>query len=419
MTWLRPDGVEFEHDDWNQPDAHVLGMLIPGEATDEAGDRGRPVVGRTILLLLNGGSRSRFFALPGHGRARQLGRGPQHRPPRHEAGAHPGRQPRRALADPARLHDRRSAAADLVTQAGHFGDPPLDNRRVRATYRLQLRSGVGFREATAAVPYLERLGVSHLYASPLLEARAGSTHGYDVIDPTRLDPALGTQADFDALCAALRDAGLGLVLDIVPNHMAASLESPWWRDLLTHGRDSAFAAVFDVDWEAPGLDGRLLVPVLDIPLEQALAAGDVTVDPPVVRLANGLELPMRPGTHRLDEQAYLLAHWRDANARVDYRRFFDIPDLVGVRVDDPSVFELTHAPRPRPRPRRLRPGPARRPRRRPARPARLPPPPPRRRRPRRPHLGREDPRPRRAAPAVLARRGHDGLRAGRGGRSTR
>ena len=230
-----------------------------------------------------------------------------------------------------------------MTQAGHFGDPPLDNRRVRATYRLQLRSGVGFREATAAVPYLERLGVSHLYASPLLEARAGSTHGYDVIDPTRLDPALGTKADFDALCAALHDAGLGLVLDIVPNHMAASLESPWWRDLLTHGRDSAFAAVFDVDWEAPGLDGRLLVPVLDIPLEQALAAGDVTVDPPVVRLANGLELPMRPGTHRLDEQAYLLAHWRDANARVDYRRFFDIPDLVGVRVDDPSVFELTHA----------------------------------------------------------------------------
>ena len=144
--------------------------------------------------------------------------------------------------------------------------------------------------------------------------------------------------------ARSRRRGLGLVLDIVPNHMAASVENPWWRDVLTHGRASAFAAVFDVDWEAPGLDGRLLVPVLGHSAgagagrrrRHGRPAGGAPRERP--RAAHAPRAPTAWTSRR-----YLLAHWRDANARVDYRRFFDIPDLVGVRVDDPSVFELTHA----------------------------------------------------------------------------
>jgi malto-oligosyltrehalose synthase len=214
-------------------------------------------------------------------------------------------------------------------------------RLPRATYRLQLRDGVGFAEARAAVPYLDRLGVSHLYASPLLAARSGSTHGYDVTDPTRLDPALGPRATFDALTDDLAARGMGLVLDIVPNHMAASVENPWWRDVLARGRESRWARVFDVDWDAPGLGGRLLLPLLGQPLEAALAAGEVAVEPPVVRLGE-LELPMAEGTTRLDEQRYVLAPWRVANERLNFRRFFDITDLVGVRASDPWVFEQTH-----------------------------------------------------------------------------
>jgi len=214
-------------------------------------------------------------------------------------------------------------------------------RLPRATYRLQFRDGVGFGEARAAVPYLDRLGVSHLYASPLLAARAGSTHGYDVTDPTRLDPVLGPREAFDALTDDLASRGMGLVLDIVPNHMAASVENPWWRDVLARGRQSPWAPIFDVDWNAPGLGGRLLLPLLGRPLEAALADGEVVVEPPVVRLGE-LELPMAEGTTTLDEQHYELAPWRVANERLNFRRFFDITDLVGVRASDPWVFEQTH-----------------------------------------------------------------------------
>ena len=109
---------------------------------------------------------------------------------------------------------------------------------LRATYRLQLRPGFGFREARELVPYLQLLGVSHLYLSPSLQARSGSTHGYDVVDPTRISDELGGEEEFRALCSA----GLGAVLDIVPNHMATSDEHPFWRDPLWR------AKFFDLDW---------------------------------------------------------------------------------------------------------------------------------------------------------------------------
>ncbi len=104
-----------------------------------------------------------------------------------------------------------------------------------ATYRLQFRNGMTFRRAMTLVPYLKRLGISHLYASPVFAAAAGSTHGYDITDANRFDPALGTAEDFDALAATLTENGLGLILDIVPNHMAASLDNPWWRSVIERG----------------------------------------------------------------------------------------------------------------------------------------------------------------------------------------
>ncbi len=148
----------------------------------------------------------------------------------------------------------------------------------RATYRLQLRSGVGFREAEALVPYLSALGVSHVYCSPYVEARAGSTHGYDVVDPRRLDPALGSEEDFAAFVAALRRHGMGQILDWVPNHVGIALgQNPWWRDLLAFGPASSYADFFDVDW-TPGrreLRGKVLLPVLGDPYGDVLERGEL------------------------------------------------------------------------------------------------------------------------------------------------
>ena len=127
-----------------------------------------------------------------------------------------------------------------------------------ATYRLQLREGMTFEKAARLVPYLADLGVSHLYLSPIFEAAQGSTHGYDVTDCNRLDPVLGGDAGFASLSDALARHGLGLIVDFVPNHMAATPQNRWWRDVLEWGRESLYAHHFDIDWSAP----RLILPIL-------------------------------------------------------------------------------------------------------------------------------------------------------------
>ena len=136
------------------------------------------------------------------------------------------------------------------------------------------------------MPYLDRLGVSHLYSSPLFVSRPGSRHGYDVIDPTRIDPELGGEAALDALGGELDRRGMGLVLDIVPNHMAASPDNPWWASLLAHGRRSPYARFFDVDWDRER-DGRLLLPILAEPYGSELAAGRLRL---VADAASGVRL---------------------------------------------------------------------------------------------------------------------------------
>ena len=168
------------------------------------------------------------------------------------------------------------------------------------TYRLQFSSEFGFDEARALIPYLDLLGVTDLYASPLLLAREGSEHGYDVTDPRRLDPGVGDRGDFTVLSAALGQRKMGLLLDIVPNHMAASTENPWWRDVLRWGPHSVHATKFDIDWEA-GND-QLVLPILGASLTEELASGEI-------KLALGPDgfeihyhdrhLPVCPDTYRM------------------------------------------------------------------------------------------------------------------------
>ena len=146
-----------------------------------------------------------------------------------------------------------------------------------STYRLQLGAGFTLRDALAAVPYLDSLGVGAVYLSPVTAATAGSTHGYDVVDPTAINPELGDEADLRALSAELAARGMGLLLDIVPNHMAASTANRWWRSVLADGPDSPDAPVFDIDWRPTGLTGRgqILLPVLGGYYGDVLGRGEI------------------------------------------------------------------------------------------------------------------------------------------------
>src|ERR1700726_798024 len=143
---------------------------------------------------------------------------------------------------------------------------------ISATYRLQFNKDFTFQAATNLLDYLFDLGVTHVYASPIFRSRPGSAHGYDVIDPTRLNPEIGSEADFALFQEGLRKRGMGLVLDVVPNHMSASSENSWWMDVLEYGPDSAYASYFDIDWHPPSrmLEGKVLLPVLGRPFGEAL-----------------------------------------------------------------------------------------------------------------------------------------------------
>jgi malto-oligosyltrehalose synthase len=219
--------------------------------------------------------------------------------------------------------------------------------RLGSTYRVQLH-GLGLAGAAELVPYLAALGVETLYLSPLLAAAPGSTHGYDVVDPGRLDPVLGSEHDLRTLLETCGGHGLRILIDIVPNHMSTDAANAWWRDILRTGPASPHASTFDIDWSRHG--GRVLLPVLDRPLRTVLEDGDVRVDPGrgVLEL-DGVEFPLAPGTASgadaavLGRQHYRPAYWRSAATMGNYRRFFDVNGLVGVRVEDPTVFDRTHA----------------------------------------------------------------------------
>lgn len=229
-----------------------------------------------------------------------------------------------------------------------------------STYRLQFREGFTFDKAVAIVPYLKKLGISHLYASPIFTAASGSTHGYDVTDHNEIDSAIGGREGFERLSAALKSQGLGLILDIVPNHMAASLDNPWWRSVIELGQDSPYAKHFDIDWRE-----RLTLPILGKPYDEAVANGEITLKvdggKPVLAYFDNL-FPLHPDTvDGISEdsvaklsgdraflqalharQPYQLTFWKTARKHLSYRRFFEVTGLVGVRVEDPAIFADVH-----------------------------------------------------------------------------
>jgi (1->4)-alpha-D-glucan 1-alpha-D-glucosylmutase len=285
---------------------------------------------------------------------------------------------------------------------------------LRATQRLQFHRGFTLDDAVPLVPYFAALGISHLYASPLLSARAGSMHGYDVVDPTRVNPELGGEAALRRLVAALREHDMGLILDIVSNHMAVGgADNPWWLDLLEWGRLSPYSEFFDIQWHSPDplLKGQLLMPFLGSDYGEALQSGTVTLqfdaahgafyvahyehhfpicprDYPAILGTDPLLQPLaeRFGAlayqddayheaarlkqllaerasedqvlraieqqlarfdfdrlhHLLEQQAYRLASWRTAADDINWRRFFDVNELGGLRVERSAVFEATH-----------------------------------------------------------------------------
>lgn len=293
---------------------------------------------------------------------------------------------------------------------------------LRATQRLQFHKDFTLDDAVALVPYFASLGISHVYASPLLKARAGSMHGYDVVDPRIINPELGGEPALRRLVNALREQGMGLILDIVSNHMAVGgADNPWWLDLLEWGRRSPYADFFDIQWHSPDplLKGQLLLPFLSTDYGTVLQAGEI---PLRFDAEHGLfyiehyqhVFPVNPGTYGpllaseenpllddlskrfvaldqypqawerarqaraelaelakdpavasaieqalqrydssqpegferlhnlLEAQHYRLASWRTAGDDINWRRFFDINELGGLRVELPNVFEATH-----------------------------------------------------------------------------
>ena len=213
-----------------------------------------------------------------------------------------------------------------------------------STYRIQLTGDFGFDQATAQVPYLAELGITHLYCSPWLQAEPGSQHGYDVVDHSRVNAELGGEEGLERLVAACRTHGLGIVVDIVPNHMSVAsppLNPAWWS-VLREGERSPYAHWFDIDWSK----GPLLLPLLGAPLAECLH--ELKIEDDRLRYYDH-ELPLAEGSvvpgdmeATLSAQHYRLAFWRDSD-QLAYRRFFDVTTLAGVRVEQPDVFDAVHA----------------------------------------------------------------------------
>ncbi|GAA1446471.1 malto-oligosyltrehalose synthase [Mycobacterium cookii] len=220
-------------------------------------------------------------------------------------------------------------------------DPASETRTPHSTYRLQVSPDFDLYAAARVLPYLHDLGVDWVYLSPLLASEPGSTHGYDVVAFDHVDPERGGEEGLAAVSAEARRLGMGILVDIVPNHVgvATPSEDPWWWDVLRLGRASEHANAFDVDWAAG--DGRIVIPVIGDDDEDAIKV--------VVSARGGGEVryhdqrfPLAPGTTTLEEQHYELVNWRAADEDLNYRRFFAVNSLAAVRVEDPEVFAETH-----------------------------------------------------------------------------
>ncbi|PPH15494.1 malto-oligosyltrehalose synthase [Rathayibacter sp. AY1G1] len=222
-----------------------------------------------------------------------------------------------------------------------------------STYRLQIRSAFDLDDAARVADYVRALGADWLYFSPLLKAEPGSDHGYDVVDHTEVDPDRGGAAGLANASAAARAEGLGVLIDIVPNHMgvATPSENSWWWDLLRNGKSSRYATAFDIDWEAGG--GKLRVPILG----DGASEGDSDSELDALEVVGDElhyyenRLPIAPGTAEPgdsgrtvhERQSYELVNWRRADAELNYRRFFAVNTLAAITVERPEVFDASHA----------------------------------------------------------------------------
>ncbi|HUH08047.1 MAG TPA: malto-oligosyltrehalose synthase [Egibacteraceae bacterium] len=243
-----------------------------------------------------------------------------------------------------------------------------------STYRLQLGPDLTFADVEKRLAYFERIGITHLYLSPIFEAAPGSTHGYDVVDPRAVSTVLGGEEALRSLGRSASGRGLGLLVDIVPNHLAAASQNPLWERLLAEGPGSEAAEFFDVDWDPPleGVAGKVILPVLAEPYGEALAAGllgVVEADGQLRLSYRDQSLPLSAPTREaltrggaiealhgepgdldswsrlhglLEHQHYRLVHWRAGEGLINYRRFFAIDELAGVRVERETVFSWTH-----------------------------------------------------------------------------
>lgn len=236
---------------------------------------------------------------------------------------------------------------------------------ITSTYRLQLRGpqadpsgrGFGFDQAAQCLPYLEELGISHVYLSPILQAMPTSNHNYDVIDPTVVNPELGGLSGFRRFVEAARTNNLGVIIDIVPNHLGVATPqlNSWWWDVLKHGCESEYERYFDIDWhDDNGAGGKLGLPIFgQEDDEDALTLRHLHPDDPeseIVLAYYDNVFPLKPDTYAsvdddpkavYERQSYKLMYWRDGI--ISYRRFFSVNGLAGIRQEDPAVFEHTHA----------------------------------------------------------------------------
>ncbi len=464
VTWFRPDGREMTAEDWDQPDGRCLGMRIADDGSDRLDDPGGPVVGDVLLLLLNANHEPVPFTLPNDlpivrwelwvDTGQQEVEGGQQPLP----GASVFSLPPRSLVLFRQLFpDQEGHPAGRVgwraRQAASQGvvDAMVERLRTHrrlpaSTYRLQFNRAFTFADARTVLPYLQELGITDCYSSPCLQARPGSPHGYDICDHGALNPDLGSRDEFEAFAKEVKSQDMGLILDVVPNHMSAwETSNAKWMDVLENGPSSPYAAFFDIDWHPlrsdTHLEDRVLLPILGDAYGAVLESQELVLryeegaffiyyydhklpldprsyldilQPCAEELVEQLDpddeqlhelqsiltalthLPERSETDpekvqerqrekevvkrrlrglddssgsvreaigravrlfagsrgqpasfdRLDalleRQPYRLAHWQVAAEEINYRRFFDINDLVALRQEDPRVFEETH-----------------------------------------------------------------------------
>jgi isoamylase len=433
LAWFRHDGQPMSEQDWNSGFTQSLSMFLAGRGLDEIDEQGRPLVDDNLLILINASHVSLPFTMPALDAVKDDW----------QLLVDTANDDAEARVPPGGTTEIVGRSLQLFRSPSHVIRTGGAIHTLGATYRLQLNAGFGFRDALAQLDYLSELGVTDVYTSPLLAAARQSTHGYDVIDHSRLNPELGTDDDFAAFSGALRSRGMGLLVDWVPNHMGiAAGQNPWWEDLLENGPSSLYAETFDVDWEPTKQEMRdtVLVPRLGDQYGQVLERGELkivneggslhlsyyehrfplgpkTILPIITATAARTGLPEndeqqqelesiraalehlpdrrgRDSEHRrerarekevikrrlhrlvnecaavrdalqqvltevngtpgvptsfdeldriLRDQSYRLASWRVAAQEINYRRFFDVNELAAIRMEDPVVFERTHA----------------------------------------------------------------------------